>query len=186
MGRQTGQPACPSTPIRLIIGFVTKTPRPPNMSNSPPQNPDERTAQADNGFRSPSAPFEALSRLKERIYHYLYGPKPAFLTPLSWILTLQLFTISVIWYTATLPIRIALDIYERRIRVIFPQLPSVRTLLLSARMAVLALYRKLVVLGVTSFTAGSRPPQGGQGPNAPVVPLPTLPVDLDGIRAGKS
>ena len=86
----------------------------------------------------------------------------------------------------TLPIRIALDIYERQIRVKFPQLPSIRTLLLSARMAVLALDRRLAFPGATSFATGPRPPQGGQGSKAPVVPLPTLPVDIDAIRKGQS
>jgi hypothetical protein len=41
-----------------------------------------------------------IARVRERTYRYLYGPKPAFqvLAPLSWILTLQIFAISTIWY----------------------------------------------------------------------------------------
>lgn len=38
LGRQIGQPAYASPPIQVIIGFVTKTPRPPSMSSFPLQN----------------------------------------------------------------------------------------------------------------------------------------------------
>jgi len=39
-----------------------------------------------------------VARVRERAYRYLYGPRPAFLGPLSWILTFQVFAISTIWY----------------------------------------------------------------------------------------
>ena len=41
-----------------------------------------------------------IARVRERIYRYLYGPSQAFqfLAPLSWILTIQVFVISTIWY----------------------------------------------------------------------------------------
>jgi hypothetical protein len=41
-----------------------------------------------------------IARVRERIYRYLYGPRPAIqvLAPLSWILTIQVFVISTIWY----------------------------------------------------------------------------------------
>ncbi len=39
-----------------------------------------------------------IARVRERVYRYLRGPKPAYLHPLSWVLTFQIFTISIIWY----------------------------------------------------------------------------------------
>jgi len=39
-----------------------------------------------------------IARVRERAYRFLYGPRPAFFAPLSWILTLQVFAISAIWY----------------------------------------------------------------------------------------
>ncbi len=37
-------------------------------------------------------------RVRERVYRYLRGPKPAYLRPLSWILSFQIFTITIIRY----------------------------------------------------------------------------------------
>jgi hypothetical protein len=51
----------------------------------------------DNSSRSP---FGILLQVKERIYRYLHGSNHGLLTPLSWILTLQVFMIGVIWYMA--------------------------------------------------------------------------------------
>jgi hypothetical protein len=39
-----------------------------------------------------------IARVRERTSRILYGPRPAFLAPLGWILTLQVFAISTIWY----------------------------------------------------------------------------------------
>ena len=39
-----------------------------------------------------------IARVRERTYRYLYGPRPAFMAPLSWILTFQIFVISTIWF----------------------------------------------------------------------------------------
>ncbi|KAI0296838.1 hypothetical protein BC826DRAFT_186472 [Russula brevipes] len=124
-----------------------------------------------------------IARIKDRVYYYLYRPKPAFLVPLSWILTLQVFAISVIWHISTLPIRISIDLYERHIRAIFPQLPSIRRLLLSARTAVLTLFPDPAP-DDPSLTTPSRLPQGSQDTAAPAAPLPTLDVDLNALLAG--
>ncbi|KAF8464749.1 hypothetical protein DFH94DRAFT_848831 [Russula ochroleuca] len=141
------------------------------MSGSRPQNPNEHAALF-------------IARVRERIHRYIHGPKPAFLVPLSWILTLQIFAISTIWYFSAIPLKIGLDIYEQRIRAIFPQLPSIRKLLLSVRTVVLEFFPDLPTDPDTA--AGPRSHQGGQNTNASAAPLPTLNVDLNAIRAGGS
>jgi len=126
-----------------------------------------------------------IARIRERMNRYLYGPnRPAFLAPLNWILTIQLFAISTIWYISTIPLGISLDIYERHVRAIFPQLPSIRRKLLSLRTIVLEFFPKLP--SESGAAAGSHSHQGSQSTNASVAPLPTLDVDLDAIRAGGS
>ena len=149
-----------------------------------------------------------IARVRERIYRYLYGPRPAFqvLAPLSRILTIQVFVISTIWYlwvsqvrlpwlmahltspwSQTIPLGISLDIYERHVRAIFPQLPSIRQKLLSLRTTVLAFFPKPPPeSGASSSAASSHSHQGSQSTNSSVAPLPTLDVDLDAIRAGSS
>lgn len=56
----------------------------------------------NNIFKQPQQPDEHIAlfiaRVRERVYRLLYGPKPAFLAPLGWILTFQIFAISTIWY----------------------------------------------------------------------------------------
>jgi hypothetical protein len=39
-----------------------------------------------------------IARVRERIYRYLYGPRPAFLAPVGWVLTFQVSAISTMWY----------------------------------------------------------------------------------------
>lgn len=128
-----------------------------------------------------------IARVRERVYRYLYGPRPAFLAPLSWILTFQVYAISTIWYISTIPLGISLDIYERHVRAIFPQLPSIRQKLLSLRTTVLRfLPRSPSESGAASSAGSSHSHQGSQSTNGSVAPLPTLNVDLDAIRAGGS
>jgi len=87
----------------------------------------------------------------------------------------------------TIPLGIGLDIYERHIRAIFPQLPSIRRKLLSLRTAVLVYFPKPSPQpGAASSAAGSQSHHGSQRTNASAAPLGTLDVDLDGIRAGGS
>jgi hypothetical protein len=59
---------------------------------------DVLTSSSQRGSQPQSTQTSFIARIKERVYYYLYGPKPAFLAPLSWILTLQVFAIRVIWY----------------------------------------------------------------------------------------
>ncbi|KAN0107587.1 hypothetical protein V8E52_010002 [Russula decolorans] len=128
-----------------------------------------------------------IARVRERTHRYLYGPRPAFIAPLSWILTIQVFWISTIWFISTIPLRISLDIYERHVRAIFPQLPSIRQKLLSLRTTVLEFFPKPPSeSSAASSVAGSHSHQGSQSTNSSVSPLPTLDVDLDAIRAGGS
>jgi hypothetical protein len=54
--------------------------------------------QTDNYRQSDEHIALFIARVRERTYRYLYGPRPAFLAPLSWILTFQVFVISTIWY----------------------------------------------------------------------------------------
>jgi hypothetical protein len=75
----------------------------------------------------------------------------------------------------TLPLRITADIYEHWIRVWFPELPSVRKLLVWLRSAVLS-----VLPDPGPEPAGPGATSSGSGSN----PLPTLNVNLDSIRAG--
>ncbi|KAI0277746.1 hypothetical protein BGY98DRAFT_1097197 [Russula aff. rugulosa BPL654] len=128
-----------------------------------------------------------IARVRERIYRYLYGPRPAFLAPVGWVLTFQVSAISAMWYISMIPLRISLDIYERHIRAIFPQLPSIRQKLLSLRTTVLEFFPKSpspLESRAASSSASSRSHQGTQSTNASASPLPTLDVDLDAIRAG--
>src|SRR5258707_13232752 len=90
-------------------------------------------------------------------------------------------------WSQAIPLKIGLDIYERHIRAIFPQLPSIRQKLLSIRTAVLAyLPTPPPPPGAASSTSGSRSRQGGQSTNAPAARLPTLSVNMDAIRTGGS
>jgi hypothetical protein len=54
--------------------------------------------QTDNYRQSDEHMALFIARVRERMYRYLYGPRPAFLAPLSWILTFQVFAISSIWF----------------------------------------------------------------------------------------
>ncbi len=54
--------------------------------------------QTDNCQQSDEHIALFIARVRNRVDRYLYGPKPAFLTRLSWILTLQMFVISAVWY----------------------------------------------------------------------------------------
>jgi hypothetical protein len=83
------------------------------------------------------------------------------------------------WLQA-IPLKISLDIYERRIRAIFPRLPSIRKPLLSVWTAVLEFFLN------PPPDPGLRSQQGGQNTNGSAARLPTLNVDLDAIRAGGS
>jgi hypothetical protein len=54
--------------------------------------------QTDNCQQSDEHIALFIARVRHRMDRYLNGPKPAFLAPLSWILTLQIFAISAVWY----------------------------------------------------------------------------------------
>ena len=54
--------------------------------------------QTDNYRQSDEHIALFIARVRERMHRYLYGPRPAFLAPLSWVLTFQVFAISTIWY----------------------------------------------------------------------------------------
>jgi len=80
----------------------------------------------------------------------------------------------------TLPIRISLDLYEKHIRAIFPQLPSIQRALLAARTEFLAFFPAIGKASTAnSFEATSH---GNGNPSS----SPTLPVDLNSIIAGNS
>jgi hypothetical protein len=65
--------------------------------------------QADNYRQSDEHIALFIARIRERMNRYLYGPnRPAFLAPLSWILTFQLFAISTIWYISVSQVPIPL------------------------------------------------------------------------------
>ena len=90
-------------------------------------------------------------------------------------------------WSQMIPLGISLDIYERHVRAIFPQLPSIRQKLLSLRTTVLAFFPKPPSeSGASSSAASSHSHQGSQSTNSSVAQLPTLDVDLDAIRAGSS
>lgn len=97
-------------------------------------DPNERSTSADNGTRPQTTPTHFV-RARQHIHDIIYEPKPALLQLLSWVLTLQIFAISTIWYITTLPIRITLYVYEYWIRALCPKLPSVLKFLLSLRSA---------------------------------------------------
>jgi len=129
-----------------------------------------------------------IARTRQRVHNLLYGPTPTLLLPLSWMITMQVSMISVCWYMFTRPIAICLDIYERHIRAIFPQLPSIQRALLTVRTEVLAFFPALgQAPAANSFAAQGTTNHGNGNPStAPVAPLPTLPVDLNSIIAGSS
>ncbi|KAF8462332.1 hypothetical protein DFH94DRAFT_678856 [Russula ochroleuca] len=104
-----------------------------------------------------------IARVREHIHRYIHGPKPAFLVPLSWVLTLQIFAISTIWYFS---------------------LPSIRKLLVSVQTAMLEFFPDLPTDPGTA--AGPHSHQGGQNTNASAAPLPTLNVDLNASAANPS
>jgi len=175
------------------------------MSSPPPQNSNERTTIP----QSQSTIVSSVFQVRERIHNALSGSNAIFLGPLSWVLTLQIFAISLIWWISTLPIRISIDIYDRHIRAMFPQLPSIRNLLLTIRTNMASIFTSLPKQGgalpsirnlllttrtamvsiFTSFlkkggaTTPSPQPQGGGGSNAR---RRTLPVDLNNLPADGS
>lgn len=145
------------------------------MASITSRNPNERSMPSvDNGPRAQTTPTQFV-RAKQRIHESIYELKPTLLQLISWILTLQVFLVSATWFITTLPIRVTADIYEHRIRAFFPELPSVRKLLVWLRSAVLS-----VLPDPGPEPAGPGATSSGSGSN----PLPTLNVDLDAIRAG--
>ncbi|KAI9451996.1 hypothetical protein BJY52DRAFT_958961 [Lactarius psammicola] len=151
------------------------------------RDPSEHTTPlVDNGSRPQTTPTKTPTlsgRVKQHIHDIIYDPKPTILQLFSWILTVQIFLISAIWFITTLPIRVTANIYEHWIRALFPKLPSIRKLLILLRSALLSILPnpdpEPAGPGANSSSAGSNPnrPQGAN-------PLPTLNVDLDALRAG--
>lgn len=139
-----------------------------------------------------TTPPQFVQRIHDTLYDIKPDIKPAILQSISWILTLQVFLISVIWYITvshsvvlspsdilshlpqTFPIRVTAEIYEHWIRAKFPELPSVRKLTVWLRSAVLS-----VLPDPGEEPAGPSAASSGAGSN----PLPTLNVDFDAIRA---
>ncbi|KAN0132914.1 hypothetical protein V8E53_009279 [Lactarius tabidus] len=98
--------------------------------------------------------------------------KYSILLPLSWFLTMFKFCRALIWRFFTLPLRLFINFYERRVRGAFPWLPSIwKTLFV--------LFPEGIKLPTfTSLTAG---PFKGAGP---IGKNPTLDVDIDAIING--
>ncbi|KAH8992224.1 hypothetical protein EDB92DRAFT_593693 [Lactarius akahatsu] len=153
---------------------------PPTTSRDP--NESTPGLSVDDGSRPQTTPTRFV-RVRQHIYDIIYDPKPALLQLLSWVLTVQIFSISAIWYLTTLPIRITTYLYEHWVRALFPKLPSVRKLLNLLRSAVLSALPnpgpEPAAPGATSSGAGSNSNRS-QGAN----PAPTLNIDLDALRGG--
>jgi len=94
------------------------------------------------------------------------------LIPLSRVLTYTRFGISIIWFLFTYPLRAFLHFYEQRIRAQFPQLPSIQRFL----------FRVSKYLNTLAAIVVPHVPQGSQD----TANLPSLYVDIDAIKAGKS
>jgi hypothetical protein len=77
-----------------------------------------------------------------------------------------------------------MDIYDRHIRAIFPNLPSIRNLLLTIRTATLSIFTNPQTQRGATISSGRS--QGRQGDNAPEAPIRTLPVDLNTLLADGS
>ncbi|KAH9059263.1 hypothetical protein EDB87DRAFT_798480 [Lactarius vividus] len=149
------------------------------------RDPDEHSTpgpSVDNSSR-PQTTSARFVRVRQRMYEIIYDPKPTLLQLLSWVLTVQIFSISAIWYLTTLPIRISIYLYEHWVRALFPQLPSILTLLYWLRSAVRSALPnpgpEPAAPGATS-SGGSSNSNRFQGAN----PAPTLNIDLDALRGG--
>ncbi|KAH9018154.1 hypothetical protein EDB85DRAFT_2154711 [Lactarius pseudohatsudake] len=154
---------------------------PPTTSRDPNEHSPPGPS-VDDGSRPQTTPARFV-RMRQRTYDIIYDLKPTFLQLLSWVLTVQIFSISAIWYLTTLPIKIATYLYEHWVRALFPKLPSVRKLLNLLRSAVLSALPnpspEPAAPGATSSGAGSNSNRS-QGAN----PAPTLNLDLDALRGG--
>ncbi|KAI9436182.1 hypothetical protein H4582DRAFT_2058864 [Lactarius indigo] len=181
---QTGQPACAHSNADSIYNdrdwHDSTTPiMAPTTSRDPTGNEHStHEPSVDNGSRPQTTPTRFV-RLRQRIYDIIYDPKPTILQLISWFLTVQIFSISVIWYLTTLPIRISAYLYEYWIRALFPKLPSVRKLLNLLRSAVLS---ALPTPGPEPAAPGDT--SSGAGSNSGANPAPTLNVDLSALRGG--
>ncbi|KAI0267674.1 hypothetical protein BC834DRAFT_968610 [Gloeopeniophorella convolvens] len=114
-----------------------------------------------------------LTAFRDEISLFFEHLKYVILVPFSWFLTMQHFIRVIIWRFLTLPWRIAINFYERRVRAALPWLPSIWGMLI-------ALFPNGIQLPTfTSITAG---PYKGAGP---IGKNPTLPVDLDAIIRGE-
>ncbi|KAI0294284.1 hypothetical protein B0F90DRAFT_1291941 [Multifurca ochricompacta] len=125
------------------------------MSTTPSQSASNQHAS------NPDMSFAFVAeKFQEGVEHYVLGKfLPTIPAPLRWFWTILVFFFKVKWFIfvsrlsflsresprstftvflQTLPIRIALDIYERQLVVMFPILPSIRTRLLGIRTTLIA------------------------------------------------
>ncbi|KAI0261759.1 hypothetical protein BC834DRAFT_427945 [Gloeopeniophorella convolvens] len=108
---------------------------------------------------------------QEFIKPYLEDPKLIVLVPFSWSTTVLLFALAITWFFITLPTKIAVDLYDRRIRALLPWLPSVRQMLLTV------FPHGILPHSISGFKFLNGPPQKHES-------LPTLPVDWDVVTGG--
>lgn len=108
------------------------------------------------------------NEFKDLIEHLKFS----ILLPLSWFLTMFKFCRALVWRFLTLPLRLFINFYERRVREKFPWLPSIWGTLF---------YLFPGGIKFPTFTSLTAGPFKGAGP---IGTNPTLPVDIDAIISG--
>jgi len=125
-----------------------------------------------NIFRSDKPFSQRLKDLRHESGEFFEHLKFTILIPLSWFLTMFKFFRVMVWRFITLPLRLFINFYERRVREAIPWLPSIWGTLF------LLFPEGIKLPSFTSLTAG---PYKGAGP---IGNNPTLDINMDEIING--
>jgi len=156
--------------LPLEIQPATESPSPTIMST---QLPKEKIPLPDINVFISDKPFaERLKELRDELATFFEHLKFTILVPLSWVLTMNKFVRALAWRFFTLPLRLFINFYERRVRGAIPWLPSIWDTLF------ILFPEGIKFPTFTSLTAG---PYKGAGS---IGKLPTVDVDLGDITSG--
>jgi len=157
--------------LPLEIQPATKSPSPTIMSTQ--LSTGSNVPLPDINIFTSDKPFsQRLKDLRHEFGEFFEHLKFTILIPLSWFLTMFKFFRVMVWRFITLPLRLFINFYERRVREEIPWLPSIWGTLFH-------LFPEGIKLpSFTSLTAG---PYKGAGP---IGNNPTLDINMDEIING--
>ncbi|KAI9463327.1 hypothetical protein BJY52DRAFT_1184867 [Lactarius psammicola] len=157
--------------LPLRIQPATEIPSPTTMSTQLSKGSSVPLPDI-NPFKSDTPLSQRLKDLRADLGDFFEHLKYCFLIPLSWFLTMFKFCRVMVWRMFTLPLRLFINFYERRVREAIPWLPSIWGTLF------ILFPEGIKFPTFTSLTAG---PYKGAGP---IGQNPTLDIDLDAIING--